>query len=193
MIRINKHISDTLFFLRMGTVVFLYFLKKKLQGSISLQQFLSVIVKLLLFQKNRTRNQKLVRMGRGIRTGLYVPTFPGEPFLRSCENFFNDSGRLKPAVVALSITSRCNFSCNYCFQRYDKKHDIVPVDLIIKVVKVMLTEGASIFTLEGGDPFLAYDRLRQVCAAIDSRAECWINTTGDGAENSISQNSFHLA
>jgi MoaA/NifB/PqqE/SkfB family radical SAM enzyme len=46
----------------------------------------------------------------------------------------------------------------------------------------MLDEGASIFTIEGGDPFLDYNRLRQVCTAIDSRAECWINTTGDGAE-----------
>jgi MoaA/NifB/PqqE/SkfB family radical SAM enzyme len=39
--------------------------------------------------------------------------------------------------------------------------------------------GIAFFNIEGGEPFLTYDRLRRVCEAIDDRSEIWINSTGD--------------
>ena len=38
----------------------------------------------------------------------------------------------------------------------------------------------AFFNIEGGEPFLVYDRLKSVCAAIDRRSEVWVNSTGDG-------------
>ena len=40
--------------------------------------------------------------------------------------------------------------------------------------------GVAFFNIEGGDPFLVYDRLKVICEAIDDRSEIWINSTGDG-------------
>ena len=40
--------------------------------------------------------------------------------------------------------------------------------------------GIAFFNIEGGEPFLAYDRLKRLCSVIDTRSEIWINSTGAG-------------
>ena len=56
----------------------------------------------------------------------------------------------------------------------------MPVETLVHAVHQLQDLGVAFFNIEGGDPFLVYERLRRVCAAIDRRSEIWINSTGDG-------------
>jgi MoaA/NifB/PqqE/SkfB family radical SAM enzyme len=44
----------------------------------------------------------------------------------------------------------------------------------------MQKNGIAFFNIEGGEPFLVFDRLRTICENIDLRSEIWINSTGNG-------------
>jgi MoaA/NifB/PqqE/SkfB family radical SAM enzyme len=77
------------------------------------------------------------------------------------------------------VTSACRYSCPHCYQRRDRGKDVA-IDTLIPVVRRLQSKGLAFFNLEGGEPFLVYDRLKRVCAAIDARSEIWVNSTGDG-------------
>jgi MoaA/NifB/PqqE/SkfB family radical SAM enzyme len=44
----------------------------------------------------------------------------------------------------------------------------------------MQQAGIAFFNIEGGEPFMVFDRLMTVCESIDNRSEIWINSTGHG-------------
>jgi MoaA/NifB/PqqE/SkfB family radical SAM enzyme len=53
-------------------------------------------------------------------------------------------------------------------------------DVLVATVKKLQDKGVAFFNIEGGEPFLVYDKLKKVCDAIDERSEILINSTGDG-------------
>jgi MoaA/NifB/PqqE/SkfB family radical SAM enzyme len=69
--------------------------------------------------------------------------------------------------------------CEYCYQRRDTGKDI-ELDLLIATAKKLQDMGIALFSIEGGEPFLRYDRLKALCDAIDDRSEIWVNSTGWG-------------
>ena len=145
---------------------------------LSLRRFVLFARRLLLFLKKLDHN-KFMRIGPTTRMDLYVPNYPSAAFYSGCQKFlvFDD---LPPCVtVLISLTSACRFSCEHCYQRFDRGHD-VPIEHLLRVVRRLQEQGIAFFNLEGGEPFLVYERLRAVCAAIDSRSEVWVNSTGDG-------------
>jgi MoaA/NifB/PqqE/SkfB family radical SAM enzyme len=81
-------------------------------------------------------------------------------------------------TVLVSVTSACRYKCSHCYQKYDKGKD-VDIDVLVETVKKLQHMGVAFFNIEGGEPFLVYDRLLKVCQAIDHRSEIIINTTGD--------------
>lgn len=82
-------------------------------------------------------------------------------------------------TVLLSITSACPYHCNYCYQKLDKGKD-VDIETLIRIVRKLQEMGIAFINIEGGEPFLTYDRLKRLCAVIDARSEIWINSTGAG-------------
>ncbi len=145
---------------------------------LSPRRFYMFIRRLLLFLSKLDHN-KFMRVGDRVRMDLYVPSFPGPAFFSGCKKFleFDD---LPPCVTVLvSVTSACRFSCEHCYQRFDHGRD-VPIDKLVEVIRRLQNQGIAFFNIEGGEPFLVFERLRAVCGAIDSRSEVWVNSTGDG-------------
>ena len=145
---------------------------------LSPRRFLLFLRRLLLFLSKLGHN-KFVRIGSDTRLDLYVPSFPREAFYLACRKFLAFDEPLPCATVLLSVTSGCRFSCPHCYQRMDRGKDM-PLEVLVSIVRELQERGIAFFNVEGGEPFLVYERLKQVCAAIDGRSEVWVNSTGDG-------------
>jgi len=61
----------------------------------------------------------------------------------------------------------------------DKGKD-TDINLLVDAAKYLQNSGMGFFNIEGGEPFLVYERLKTLCHAIDKRSEILINSTGDG-------------
>jgi MoaA/NifB/PqqE/SkfB family radical SAM enzyme len=159
-------------------VTFLYFLKDFLLGRIKPVYFLRFLRRLLFFLSQMGHN-KYVKIGSQIKINLYVPAFPSKAFFTACKKVQEFRYKMPCITVLLSITSACRFRCQHCYQRFDKGKDI-DIDTMIKVAKNLQNRGVAFFNIEGGEPFIVYDRLKKLCESIDDRSEILINSTGDG-------------
>jgi MoaA/NifB/PqqE/SkfB family radical SAM enzyme len=56
----------------------------------------------------------------------------------------------------------------------------VDIRLLADIARYLQDRGVAFFNIEGGEPFLQYERLKQLCETIDRRSEILINSTGDG-------------
>ncbi len=188
-IRNIQGLSRAWFLLRLKLAMFFHFLPCLFAASgpgpsslrrprLSPRRFVLVLRRLLLFL-SRLGHNKFVRIGSVTRLDLYVPGFPGPAFNLACRKFLTFDGPLPCATVLLSVTSACRFSCPHCYQRLDRGKDM-PLEVLVSVARRLQERGIAFFNIEGGEPFLVYERLRQVCAAIDARSEVWVNSTGDG-------------
>lgn len=130
------------------------------------------------FFLSKLQHNKFVKIGKNIRPGLYIPGYPSKAFYTACDKFTVFDQKLPCTTVLLSLTSACRFKCKYCYQKKDKGSD-VPIEKLVKVVRNLQNRGVSFFNIEGGEPFLVYDRLKKICSVIDNRSEIWLNSTGD--------------
>ncbi len=158
--------------------VFFYFLPKVFIGKISIKKFILFLKKLLFFL-SKLQHNKFVKIGKFSRLGLYIPGFASKAFFTVCKKFLTFNEKLPNTTALISITSSCRFNCEHCYQKYDLGKDI-DINLLIPVIKYLQNLGVAFFNIEGGDPFLKFERLKKVCEAIDSRSEIWVNSTGDG-------------
>jgi MoaA/NifB/PqqE/SkfB family radical SAM enzyme len=166
------------FLLRLKATIVWHFLPTLFTGALSPRRFVLFLRRMLLFLSKLDHN-KFVEIGAATRLDLYVPGFPSPAFYQGCRKFLT-FGQPLPGVTALiSVSSACRFSCPHCYQRHDRGKD-GHLDTLVEVVRRLQEKGVVFFNIEGGEPFLVYERLRRVCAAIDCRAEVWINSTGDG-------------
>lgn len=167
-----------LFLLKMRAAVFFHYLGKLFEGEIEFRKFPAILSRLLRFSRKQ-KHAKFMRLPSGVRMGLYIPSYPGKPFIRSSESMCMNGTHVGRISAVVSISSKCNCNCSYCYQKLDQGDDL-PLETLLKTVKELQDDGVAIFIIEGGDPFLEYDRLKAVCETIDDRSEIWINTTGDG-------------
>jgi len=166
------------FNLKLKIYIFFHFVPMLWRGNISFKQFLLLLKRLLLFV-SRVQHNKFVKIGNNTRLGLYVPGFPSQAFYNACKKFSQFSEKMPCTTVLLSITSSCPYHCNYCYQKFDKGKD-VEIETLIRTVKKLQEMGIAFFNIEGGEPFLVFERLKKVCSVIDARSEIWINSTGAG-------------
>ncbi len=171
-------IERFLFLQRLKIVIFFHFLPAWYSGRMNAGVFFT-FMKRLLFFLTRLRHNKFVRIGKKTRIDLYVPGFPGPAFYTACEKFSFMRSKLPCTTALISVTSACRYDCPHCYQRFDKGKDM-PIETLVHAVHQLQDRGVAFFNIEGGDPFLVYERLKRVCAAIDRRSEIWINSTGDG-------------
>ncbi|ODA42963.1 radical SAM domain protein [Desulfosporosinus sp. BG] len=172
--------QKTVFNLRLKLSVFFHFIPLLWNGDISFKRFI-LLLKRLLFFVSRMQHNKFVTINGKTRIGLYVPGFPSQAFYTACQKFSQFSERMPCTTVLLSITSACPYSCNYCYQKLDKGKDVY-IEILIRTVSKLQKMGIAFFNIEGGEPFLVYDRLKRLCSAIDVRSEIWINSTGAGMD-----------
>jgi len=158
-------------------VLFSY-LPEIFKGKISIGRYLSFLRRMLYFL-SRLDHNKFFRIDKTLRLGLYIPRFPSRAFFTACSKFMTFDEKLPCTTVLISVTSACRFNCQHCYQKKDVGKDI-DIEVMINVTKKLQASGVSFFNIEGGEPFLVYDRLKKLCAAIDQGAEIWINSTGDG-------------
>ena len=167
-----------LFNLKVKLAVLIHFLPEILPGRLGPKKFTAFCRRLLYFL-SKIQDNKFAQINEGVKLDLYVPEFPSRAFYTACEKFKEFDDKLPCTTALISITSACRFECEHCYQRLDKGAD-VDLDVLIEIVQELQEKGIAFFNIEGGDPFLRYERLQRVCAAIDDRSEIWVNSTGDG-------------
>lgn len=173
-IGLSKLIVDT----RVILHVFIYITGLLIKGEIKLSKYFRVLRRLLFFLSEMKHN-KYVKIGKDIKMNLYVPAYPSKAFFYACRKMLEFEKKLPCITVLVSVTSACRYHCNHCYQKHDIGKDS-DIDILIETIKKMQQMGIAFFNIEGGEPFLVYEKLLKVCKVIDYRSEIIINTTGDG-------------
>lgn len=166
-----------LFNLKVRLHVFFHYLPQ-LFGKLTPTQFVRLLSRLNLFL-SKLQHNKFGKIGGKTRLDLYVPSYPSKAFFTACDKFRLFEGKAPCTGALLSVTNACAFACKHCYQGLDKGSD-VELSLLVDAAKYLQNHGVCFFNIEGGEPFLKFDRLKAVCDAIDDRAEIWINSTGYG-------------
>lgn len=164
--------------LRIKLHVFCHYFFLMLKGDLEAGYLIPLLARLNLFI-SKLQHNKFGRIGSQIRLDLYVPSYPGKAFFTACDKFRTFGGKTPSTGALLSVTSACAFECEHCYQRMDKGSDM-DLDLLVDTARQLQEMGVCFFNIEGGEPFLRFDRLKAVCDVIDERSEIWINSTGYG-------------
>ena len=103
------------------------------------------------------RHDKPMRTHQGWKLNLYVPAYPSAAFFHTIEAklLFRPPG---PTTVVYSMTKACRYKCPHCYQRNDKGAD-VDEDLLLATARRLQDMGVALFDIEGGEPFIRFDRL----------------------------------
>ena len=155
-----------------------YFTRELMKGKIEKRKFFRILQRLLYFL-SKMKHNKYVKIGNRIKINLYIPAFPSPAFFNACQKVVVFDEKMPDATVLISVTKACRYHCPHCYQKHDRGKDI-DLDVLISIVKKIQDKGVAFFNIEGGEPFLVFDRLQKVCQAIDKRSEILINSTGDG-------------
>ncbi len=164
--------------LKIKLFTFLHFTGELFRGRLPARHYTRVLKRLLFFLKNMKHN-KYVKIGKRVKINLYVPGFPSKAFYQACSKVLEFDGQMPGITCLISVTAACRYNCPHCYQKFDKGKD-VDIDVLVETVKKLQDKGIAFFNIEGGEPFLVFDRLLKVCNALDDRSEILINSTGDG-------------
>lgn len=63
----------------------------------------------------------------------------------------------RPVVFSLMVTSKCNCNCDFCFWKYHKDNDDMPLEEIQRLMREARKEGYVDSILWGGEPLLRQD------------------------------------
>ncbi len=164
--------------LKIKLTTFFYFAGKLICGHIKPKYFFRVLKRLLFFLSYMQHN-KYVKIGNRLKINLYLPGFPSKAFFTACSKVLEFDKKMRAVSALVSITSACRYKCPHCYQKFDKGKD-VDINVLTNIIKKLQDRGVAFLNIEGGEPFLVFDRLKKVCETIDDRSEILINTTGDG-------------
>jgi MoaA/NifB/PqqE/SkfB family radical SAM enzyme len=120
---------------------------------------------------------KAVRLACGYKIYIYLPAYPSAAFFRALEAKLRQSPP-GPVSAVYSMTKACAYHCPHCYQRQDAGAD-VSEDLLIATALAMKQRGVAFLNIEGGEPFLRFERLLHLVRAAAPETEIWVNTTGD--------------
>lgn len=87
------------------------------------------------------------------------------------------TGGRSPLTVALAITPRCNFRCNYCYGQYfNSKEQETNLKVLLKLIDDLGKLGTRTITLEGGEPLIRDDIGKIINRIKANGMECGFNT-----------------
>lgn len=121
---------------------------------------------------------KVVKLAAGYKIYIYLPAYPSAAFFRALEAKLLRTPP-GPVSVVYSTTKACAYHCPHCYQRQDAGADM-PEPVLIATAQALKQAGVSFLNIEGGEPFLRYERLLHLVQATSEATEIWVNTTGDG-------------
>lgn len=129
------------------------------------------------------RHNKVVKVFNGYKLHLYLPAYPSPAFFYALESKLlrTPAG---PTTVVFSMTKACRYQCQHCYQRHDAGADLSDA-LLIKAAQDVRDAGVAMFDIEGGEPFLRFDRLLKLVQSLDERSELWVNSTGAHVEDGM--------
>lgn len=83
-----------------------------------------------------------------------------------------------PSEIKFEITSRCNFSCNFCFNTNSFRRDgkELPSSKIFKIIDNLENEGIKTIRFTGGEPFLRKDIIKIFKYAKSKNLRVKVNT-----------------
>ena len=86
---------------------------------------------------------------------------------------------IKPLVVGLNVTNRCNLCCSYCYGDYSKRksRDFTTEELL-NLIKELRKMGTRAIYISGGEPLLREDIGTIIDAVKDENMFCFINSNG---------------
>lgn len=127
-------------------------------------------------------HHKAVQSSKKYKIHLYLPAYPTEAFFHSLESKLLRTPP-GPTTAVFSITKACTYQCPHCYQQLDSNIE-TPEPRLIEAIQKARDKGVSMFNIEGGDPFLKFERLNNLLTEMDSRSEIWINSTGANVDES---------
>ncbi len=119
---------------------------------------------------------KPVKVPSGYKIHLYLPAYPTGAFFHAIESKLIHSPA-RPVTIVYSMTRACDFHCPHCYQRKDGGNDIA-LEHLQQVAIKLREKGVAMFDIEGGEPFLLFDRLSKLLEVFDDKSEVWVNTHG---------------
>ena len=119
---------------------------------------------------------KAVKVPGGYKIHLYLPAYPTRAFFYAIESKLVHSPA-RPVTIVYSMTRACDFHCPHCYQRRDGGVDVTVEQLQQTAIKLR-ESGVAMFDIEGGEPFLQFDRLSKLMDVFDASSEVWVNTHG---------------
>lgn len=121
--------------------------------------------------------------GGRTKMGLYVPGLYSDALLGRMQRSLR-SDLLAHEQVTISVTDECPCLCAHCFNARSPKTPM-PMERLLKFVRQIQEIGGSFINIGGGEPGMAFDRTLALVEGIDSRSECWLNTTGLGLDRQL--------
>lgn len=122
------------------------------------------------------RHNRVIRIAEGYKLQLYLPAYPSPAFFHALENKLLRTPPA-PTSIVFSMTRACGYKCPHCYQKKEQGKDI-PEALLLETLQKVQETGVSFFNIEGGEPFLRFDRLLAMLQTLDQRAEVWVNSNG---------------
>lgn len=169
-----------LFDIKLRANGFAFIINKLLKGETNFVGVYKFLKRSILFSKV-TKTNKYMSINGNTKIDVYLPGLGTKGYLKALEKLAVTNRRMPCSSALVSVSSACRNNCDYCYQKLDKGKDL-ELDTLLRSVTYLKQHGISIFTLQGGDPFLSYDRLLEVVKLIGIDAEVWINSTGDGMD-----------
>lgn len=74
----------------------------------------------------------------------------------------------KVKTLILGLTGRCNFACAYCYASNQPSEDM-PLVVAVRAIELAAANGAFVLQFSGGEPLLAFERLRQIAEYVRDR------------------------
>lgn len=155
-----------------------YALLKVLKKEKTLNDVAKFLKRSILFSKVTSLN-KYIDLNNKTKIDIYLPGLGTKAYKRSMDKLLTTKSRMPCSSALISITSACRNNCDFCYQKLDKGSD-TPLETLLESVNFLVNHGVTFFSIQGGDPFLKYDRLKKVVEAIGDKGEICINSTGDG-------------
>jgi len=125
------------------------------------------------------KGNKFYKIGKKLSIDNNIPFYGSELFYKYMDRFLNFESKLSCSSVLLSITKDCSFNCKHCYQKHDNGEDL-DISLLEETIPELINHGVTTFRIEGGDPFIKFDRLYSLCKKIGHNGEVIINSSGDG-------------
>lgn len=162
---------------KLASVCTSYILKRLLKRNLKPNQVYKFFKRSALFSK-ATRANKYISINGNIKIDIYLPPIGTSAYIKAMDKLMVTNKKMPCSTALISITSACRNRCDFCYQKLDTGKDI-DIDILTDAVGKLRNHGVSFFTIQGGDPFLRFERLEATVKAIGTSAEIWVNSTGD--------------